>query len=396
MIAKGGNGVVKSFLNELSIETNLISNKLYLKSGAAIINGYIFHNSDIFDIDIHSVQEDYHRKDLLILRLDNSFSTRSMLPMIIRGIENRIIYPIVAPYGSVGNNDIVLFELYAINEGMFDYQILEDKRTFVLDYGSGGSSGGGGGGASTLEELKYTNTIPSNIKVGGIEINTTFNEVSLKEILDNIFHEYKAPSFSSFYIENVGTILECGRVLNGQYNLRWTTTNIQNVKPNSIKIMDTTRSEVLMENTTNDSLETITLNNITKNGVQNHIFTISARDIKDNTFSRTFTIRWIFKIYFGESEEETLDSNGILNLRQSLLSENFKTTYSFISGGYKYIAFPTSYGSIATIKDVSTGFEIPVMNLGPVIVQNIYGISTSYHLYRTYNKIGSEINAIVT
>jgi hypothetical protein len=119
-------------------------------------------------------------------------------------------------------------------------------------------------------------------------------------------------------------------------------------------------------------------------------------------------------MYYGTSSSATLDESGIEGLTSSLLTSSETGTKSFAAGGYKYFAWPDSFGSpTATtgFKDTSTNLAVAMADstdnaffsetengwsYGEVSVTNAFGQSTTYRVYRTKNVLGGSINIQVS
>lgn len=97
-------------------------------------------------------------------------------------------------------------------------------------------------------------------------------------------------------------------------------------------------------------------------------------------------------IYFGNSTDAALNAAGVQTLEQKQRT-NFLTTYEYASGSgvYKYVAFPTSFGTPAAFLNVDSQF--------PVVMQAAYTVtigSTQYTVYRSLNQLNGALTMQIT
>lgn len=240
----------------------------------------------------------------------------------------------------------------------------------------------------------YTNNTPVPESVGGVEVGTTFDNISIQNLFDILLYPYQQPSFSSFSISGQSTTLEVGDTISsGNKTFNWNTLNSSNIIANSLQIEDTTDSVVLGTGLANDGTEVLSIpSSITKNIKDSHIWTISGTNSKSSTFSRNFTVNWYWKIYYGESALTSLSESDIESLRVNTLAANSPATYSFLGGNYKYICYPTSYTLLTDFTDTLTLLNVAMESPTTVSVTNSFGQTTNYYVHRTTNKLGSTID----
>lgn len=240
----------------------------------------------------------------------------------------------------------------------------------------------------------YTNSTPVPQPLGGIQTGTTFNNVSLTAMFDALLYPYQLPSFSSFSL-NESSPVEVGYTISsGSKTFTWTTTNSSSLVPNSVSIEDTTDSTILATGLANDGTENISISSIQYLTDSSHIWSISAQDTHSGSLSRTYTIDWYWKIYYGEHASGSLTDADISSLRTSELSNAAAYTYAFIAATqkYKYIAYPSSFVTLTTFQDTATLLNVAMSPMTVVSVTNYYGVVTNYNIHRSLNKLGGSIN----
>lgn len=250
--------------------------------------------------------------------------------------------------------------------------------------------GGGGGDSST-----YSNPNPTPADVGGIDAGTTFSNKTMKEMWDMLLYAYLDPAFTAFTISGVSSPLEVGASVPASKTFTWSTSNSGNVSPNSLSIADVTGGTTLASSLANTGSYTHSGDVVTKIIATNNVWRITANQLEGSPISRTHTISWQWKRFYGESASTTLDEAGITGLRVSGLSGSIAATYNFNAGGYKYICCSSDF-SISSMKDASTGFNIPYEAPYLVDVTNSFGVTKAYKVYRTTNILGGAVNIIVT
>jgi hypothetical protein len=262
------------------------------------------------------------------------------------------------------------------------------KRGIPLDnVGSGGS-----GGTTT-----YTNGLPTPVAVGGWEAGSTFASKTMKEMWDGLLYPYQYPAFSSFSISGQSTTLEVGDSTSANPTFLWATSNSSNVSTNTIDIFDVTGSAQLANNIANDGSESIVLAAITKTSVASHSFRIEGTNSKSAIFSRTYAVSWLWKKFYGQSANPgPLTEAGIEGLVTGTLSSSYSGSYPFGAGGYKYLCYPTTFGTATTFKDQLTQLDVAMETPYTITITNDFGISQSYRVHRTTNILGAEITIVVS
>lgn len=266
----------------------------------------------------------------------------------------------------------------------YDLGIIKKRGSFSNSTGGGGSS-----------DFTYSNSLPMPNDVGGLPAGTTFDKIPLTELFNKLLYSYSTPAFSSFIIHETSQIFEIGDAIEeGEAQTEWTIANPQLLEPNSISITYINTGEVIAENLPNISPVNIYYPAINSDVPVDCIFQIKARDTNGAHFTRDFMIRFLDRIFVGESDLAELTEVEVENLRVSQLKSNINGTYQMldgVAGDYKWFCFPVEFGERTEFFDVNTGFEV-VMN-DPVIlpITNQFNITKNYYCYRTYNALQGAI-----
>lgn len=258
----------------------------------------------------------------------------------------------------------------------------------------------GGNGSGTDSGGIYTNPMPMPEEVGGYPAGTTFNNQTMQQMWDGLLYPYQEPTFASFSIQGQSTNLEVGdTVAGGIRTFIWSTTNSANILANSLQISDVTGGGNLGVGLTNDGTEDLGIGavgvTLSNNGA--YMWRITGTNTNAVSFSRNFVVNWRWRMYYGEDVNAgPLVENEIEALRVNQLTNNPQGVYSFLGGGYKYICYPASLGTLTTFTDTSNNLPVPMIAVYTVNVTNTFGVTTSYNVHRTFNILGGTIDIEAT
>jgi hypothetical protein len=258
----------------------------------------------------------------------------------------------------------------------------------------------------------YVNPTPTTIAVGGISAGTTFPAPqTVQQMFDKLLYPYLPPTFSSFAITGI-TTLEVGASIPASVTFTWGTTNSTNVSTNSVTIGDQSQGLTLATGQPNDGTQAVTMPaSVTKTTATTHVFEISATNTNAIVFTRTLSVSWLWRLYYGASSNPTLSSANILALAGQL--SGYPGSYAMPAGGYKYICYAhAAGGQLNSVKDAATQFSIPMAtstdnaaysnvdgggySYALVSHTNQFGVSTNYRVYRSKNILGGTMTVAVT
>ena len=257
----------------------------------------------------------------------------------------------------------------------------------------------------------FTNSDPTTIDAGGIDAGTTLGgNFDVQQMFDLLLYPFQHPAFSAFEIDSQAVVVEAGVSISGTKTFTWTTTNSANVLGNTLLIVDTTNTATLGSSLADDSTENLALGaTIQKTTPGSHEWTIKGTDSESVDFSKTFTMEWRWKMYYGTSTNTALNETQIEALSEDSLVVSIAGTWTLAAGGYKYFCVPDSFDAINTIKDDQTGFNLVMAGTAEgyassengfhyktVSVTNGNSQTTNYRIYRTKNILGAAIDITIT
>ena len=244
-------------------------------------------------------------------------------------------------------------------------------------------------------EVSYVRTTPIPETIGGADAGITFSG-TLADALDILFYPYQEPTFSSFSFSQTSPLEVGDTIAAGSKTFLWTTTNPANIQTSSIAIDDLTIPLALASGLADDGSEAITIAAVTHITSATHTWRILGTDTELTVFTRNFSVLWYWRVTYGESLAETLDSAAILALRVTALAATINGTKAFLGGGYKFICYPTTFGLKTSFKDTATNLDVAMIPAATVAVTNSFGIIQNYYVHRTLNILGGAINIAVS
>jgi hypothetical protein len=363
-------------------------------SGVSVYN--VSPNDDIVNIDtslsavtvvlpnIQNAQLNLFRKNFYINDAGNNAFTNNITIIAAGGIVNS---------GQVTRIKINTGSAICTIVDTNEYQVVTDNPV-------------SGGGSST-----YGGASPTTVVVEDFPIGTNILGLTYDDLFQNIYAPYVSPSFTSFLISGFPTSYEVGDTISGTKSFAWSFSNISNVSPSTMDILDVTGGTALATNISNVSPASVAIATYTPIIPASYSWRGQATNTQLGVFlSSLFTVNWFWRKYFGTNSATTLNESQIEALINNPLSASLVGSYSFAAGDYKYFCWPDSFGSPSAGPFpngfVSGGFSVSMASVldnpfysntqngwsyGLVSVTNINGVATNYRVYRTLNTLGSTV-----
>lgn len=240
----------------------------------------------------------------------------------------------------------------------------------------------------------YTNAEATPETIGGIESGSTFTAQTMEEMWDELLYPYQVPSFSTFSF-NAATTVEVGETISGTKTFTWTTTNDDNINVDSLEINDVTHSSLLGTGLTNDGTEDLAIISTQKVTPGNNVWSIEATDSESTVFSKTYTISWLYKKFYGKSSDAGPLSDASIKALANVGFSSSKAT-SFIittAAEYIYISYPKSFG---TASFTINGLPNTDWSLVDASFTNDAGNTYDAYTYRTNNVLTGTWTIVVS
>ena len=249
---------------------------------------------------------------------------------------------------------------------------------------------------------RYTNAEAMTVTVGGWEAGSTFAGLTMQQMWDGLLYPYQYPSFQTFVMVGQTLVLEVGDSTGADPTFTWTTQYPFNIAASSISIDDVTGGTELASGLADDGSESVTLPVITYDTSAIHVFGISGLNTKSEPFSTTTSVSWRWRKYWLETAVTPVGESEITTSpASSILGSTFVGDWVFpaYTPGYKYIVYPSSWGTATEFMDPDTGFPVSMLDLGvpyTVVITNTFGASATYNVHRTYNELNGSITITVS
>lgn len=229
--------------------------------------------------------------------------------------------------------------------------------------------------------------------VGGCAAGSDLVGLSVLDILEEILYGFQKPRFTTANISTFKTIMEVGEPVGANGVLTFGLINAENVEPGSMVLVD--HNGNIIARGFDTSPQQLTFPEWTNKSIKTTAWTLKAKNVQGAEFSIAINISWQALIHYGESDNANLDAIGVQGLRESALSTRFNNTYEFNAGGYKYVAFPSSFGTPTKYDNPENNMEVPVTDNGVLQVTNKYGVEMQYKVIRTTLSLKGDIKVRV-
>ena len=257
----------------------------------------------------------------------------------------------------------------------------------------------------------YTNPVPTTANVGGIDAGSVFSNISVSDLFDLLLYPQLSPAFLTFLIAGQSTIMEVGDTIPaGNKTFNWTANQPAFVIANSLSIEDYITFFTIGSGLANDGSEILPIPlPIQKITPQVHKWRINGQNTKLQPFYRDFIVSWRWRTYYGSDINPILTEAQIEALNNSVLAADDLGTFTLLGNGYKFYCFASSFGSPTLFRDFDTNMAVAMadvsdgytsvangINYLPISITNIFGITTTYKVYRSKNILSASIKVIVS
>jgi hypothetical protein len=243
----------------------------------------------------------------------------------------------------------------------------------------------------------YNNPNPSSIPVGGISVNSTFNNQTVQQVFDNMFYPYVQPVIS---LSVNPSSLELGNS-SATVQLSW---SIQAKKNNIVSAVVNTPNPVSVTTpVSNSNASGVLTGTPTLNVTSTFTFSVNDFNISDGsgtTYQTTTSVSWRLKRYWGKiSTFGALTSAQVISLDGAGVGSGSELATSRVqnrdgingAGQYLVFAWPTSFGEPSFVINglPNTAFTKVNNNFS---VTNSFGYSVNYNVYMSNTAQNSPIS----
>lgn len=238
----------------------------------------------------------------------------------------------------------------------------------------------------------YDNDSPMPEKVGGYDAGTTFDNVTLVDLLTGLLYPYQYPKFTTF-TTTLKKQFKLGEGSGTSLEVTWDTSNKDNIKPNSIEIK-VDGSAKLNTDTNNSGTETLTITEMKLDSPGTKQAVAKLTNTKETEASANITFSWVNTFYYGNSTKETLSADEIKALTP-VDANNISNEITIDGSGYKFIAIPKAWG-IKEFNDKDSGLGISLQS--PVTetnIENDFAVAQDYYVFRTNQFINGSLTFVL-
>lgn len=231
-----------------------------------------------------------------------------------------------------------------------------------------------------MQGTTYSNDIPTYVEHGGIEIGTTFQDKTVKEMFDMILYPYVAPTVSASVLSpsNGGTF-EIGSTVNVT-KIRVTAT-IKSNKLTKIQVVHgATNVAEKTDGIGNGGTFDFTVNYpLTTNAT----FTAKVTDDTQSIVSKnTGTFTFVYPIYHGALNSDVAPTEEQIKALTKHIESKGTKTYSFTTNNERFVfAYPKSYGALSIIYDQNNFNVTDTFTQYTVPIVCLDGKSIEYYVY---------------
>ena len=279
----------------------------------------------------------------------------------------------------------------------------------------------------------FTQLTPTQREVGWVDQRTTFDNVNLQEVFQDILYGDQLGRVADFYLTGtqgvVNTILEVGQpVGNDTYTFSWALDQLtgNDFFTSSFQIYEIGDNDLIYDNFDGTQVSELSHSNLLSSSfvisdpVNTYRYDLQVKRINGTTIRKSLTFEARRPVFFGSTTSFSLTNDDILSFNK-VLATNSNLVVNVVGSGYKYIAIPESfeqiyslnidnnggvmtstfstfsyYGDIRSFTHSATkvtenNITLTSYNFGQIRVTNSYGIGHNYNLYRTENLINSDV-----
>lgn len=240
--------------------------------------------------------------------------------------------------------------------------------------------------------INYDNDSPMPEKVGGYEAGTTFNNVTLVDLITGLLYPYQYPQFTAF-TTTLKKQFKLGEGSGTSMEVTWATSNEGNIKPNSIKI-EVDGSGKLNTDTNNSGTETLTITEMKLDSPGTKQATAKLVNTKETETTANITFSWVNTFYYGNSTKETLNADEIKALT-AVDANSISKEITIDGSGYKFIAIPKAWG-LKEFNDKDSGLGISLQSpVAETSIENDFTIAQDYYVFRTNQFINGSLTFVL-
>lgn len=230
--------------------------------------------------------------------------------------------------------------------------------------------------AQWSDNTKYTNDNPTVISVGGITAGSTFEDVSLSQILTNLFYPYVAPVVSCTSTPNGGVYEKGTSVAVSQI-----TVSIQKKSENITKVEIFDGEESLGEKT-DGKVGNVVFTLTDRRVSENKQFTAKVTDTKQTVTAKTGAFSFVYPYYQGVISPTDTPTEALIKGLNKLVQGKGNKNITYNANNQKMvIAYPKTYGALSKIVDPNQFDVTATWTAQELNITTADNLTTTYYVY---------------
>lgn len=253
---------------------------------------------------------------------------------------------------------------------------------------------GGGSSSST-----FTSDFVANPAFGKYTAGSTVpaNGKTVNEVLLDAFSNYLSPAFTSFSNSVLATTVEVGTTLTSPQNFTLAVSNSANIKPNTLKVTDTTAGADLVTGAAISSPVSVPIGAVVKTAnAATNSWRASAQNTQDVWFnSPTFSVTWRLRTFHGAVDAAPANSAEVRALTAAWDTVN---SFAITLSKTRYcIALRAGKNLVSVITQNNENLKDNfVKRATQMLVTLPDGSTTAYDIYDFTSAIVMNVTATVT
>ncbi len=244
-----------------------------------------------------------------------------------------------------------------------------------------------GDGESTISELPslttYSNSTPTVNALGGVEANTTFDNMPITDVLTKILYPYVAPVIGN----TVSSPSNGGVFENGSSQIITTVTSSVTKKSASISKVELLQGSTALKThgalpnggNINFTELSVTINKDTAN----KNLTIKVTDSENKSYTKnTGTFSFVYPYYYGAIVADVTISEAVVKGLTKKIESKGSKAWTFTLNNQKAVfAYPKSYGALKSIIDANNFTVTDTFMRSELSITGLDGTTQSYYVY---------------
>lgn len=227
-----------------------------------------------------------------------------------------------------------------------------------------------------IKNVRYTNDVPTPTDIGGIKKGTTFDNLTIGQILDDLLYPYTVPTVELVTSPDPKVLREYGDSIS-QLTL---TTVISKGSSSNLTATFKRGEEVIGTLPTSGFNVTFTYKpNLPLN--EDATFTVELFDEKSTAVSKEVFYDFAYPYYCGISNTDSVDEATIKASTKVLqLKDNVNPRFT-CANAHPFFAFPPDWGNVIAIYDTNKFNITDSFNQSKVSITTNDGKATEYNCY---------------